>query len=176
MTAANDLRPEAGRSEAEVSRLLAGAVQAIGKVRYCWLVTTAPDGAPRHRPMGRVSLDTGEQAWGIGFITDVRSAKAADLRRDGRVSILFQHDPDDAFVTLSGKATLDASESEVRRRWKDSYNAYFQSEQDRANAAFVDVAVDRLELWIRGVTPEPYGMRTTILERDTSSGWRVVSR
>ena len=51
---------------------------------------------------------------------------------------------------------------------------YFPTEQDRANAIFVEVDVERMELWIRGVTPEPFGLRATILERDAGRGWRLV--
>jgi hypothetical protein len=43
---------------------------------------------------------------------------------------------------------------------------------DCAYAAFVEVAIERLELWIRGVTPEPFGMKTTVVERD-GDGWRA---
>jgi hypothetical protein len=32
-----------------------------------------------------------------------------------------------------------------------------------------------MELWIRGVTPEPFGLRATALERDADGGWRVVA-
>jgi hypothetical protein len=31
-----------------------------------------------------------------------------------------------------------------------------------------------MELWIRGVTPEPFGLRPTILERDDGGGWRLA--
>jgi general stress protein 26 len=75
---------------------------------------------------------------------------------------------------LIGAATLRESASEVRRRWKAAYNVYFPSEQDRANAAFVEIETERMELWIRGVTPEPFGLHTTILERDASGNWRVI--
>jgi hypothetical protein len=27
-----------------------------------------------------------------------------------------------------------------------------------------------MELWIRGVTPEPFGLRATVLERDDAEG------
>jgi hypothetical protein len=40
--------------------------------------------------------------------------------------------------------------SEDRKRWKSAYDAYFPSEADRANAIFVEVDVERMELWIRG--------------------------
>jgi hypothetical protein len=31
-----------------------------------------------------------------------------------------------------------------------------------------------MELWIRGVTPEPFGMRPTTLERDAGGAWRLI--
>jgi general stress protein 26 len=92
------------------------------------------------------------------------------------VTVIFQHDADDAYVTLIGAATLRESASKVRRRWKAAYNVYFPSEQDRANAAFVEIETERMELWIRGVTPEPFGLHTTILERDVSGNWRLIPR
>ena len=160
----------------DVSGLLAGASRTIESVRYCWLVTAAEDGFANLRPMGRLvhGAGGGENKWTIQFITDGRSRKSADMRRDGRVAIIYQHDPDDAFVTLIGKATLHESEAEVRKRWKRAYDALISTEEDREHAIFVEVDVERMELWIRGVTPEPFGFRTTTLERDAGRGWRAV--
>jgi general stress protein 26 len=161
------------RSDAgEVSRRLAGAAKVIKSVRYCWLVTRTEDGGIGTRPMGRLLHDAGEDEWTIRFVTDGRSRKASDLRGDGRVTLIFQRDPDDAYVALTGRATLRQEASEVRRRWKAAYDAYFPGEQDRANAVFVEIDVERMELWIRGVTPEPFGLQTTTLERD-ANGWRL---
>jgi hypothetical protein len=33
-----------------------------------------------------------------------------------------------------------------------------------------------MELWIRGVTPEPFGLLPTVLERDAGGGWRSSDR
>ena len=54
------------------------------------------------------------------------------------------------------------------------YDVYFPSEADRASAIFVEVEVERMELWIRGVTPEPFGLRATVLARD-GGGWRLIA-
>ena len=62
----------------------------------------------------------------------------------------------------------------MRRRWKPAYDAYFSSEADRAGAAFVDIAVERMELWIRGITPEPFGLKPAVLERDGEGTWRLA--
>jgi general stress protein 26 len=159
----------------EVSRLLAGAAKTVASVRYCWLASATEAGPPRARPMGRVLNDPGEDEWKIRFLTDGRSRKARDMRRAGEVTILFQHDPDLAFVTLIGKAALRDSASEVRERWKRAYDVYFPTETDRASATFVEVQVERMELWIRGVTSEPFGLRATVLERNAGGAWRVVA-
>jgi general stress protein 26 len=160
----------------EVSRLLAGAAKTLASARYCWLTTATEAGAPSIRPMGRIACDADEDEWKIRFLTDGRSRKARDMRREREVAIVFQHEPDLAYVTLTGKATLRDGAAEVRKRWKDAYNVYFRSETDRANAIFVEVDVERMDLWIRGVTPEPFGLRATVLKRDAADGWQVISQ
>ena len=92
-------------------------------------------------------------AWLIRFITDSRSHKAADIKRAAKVAIIFEVPADDAYVTLVGRAAVKNSAADVRRLWKAAYDAFFPSETDKANAIFVEIAADRLELWIRGVTP-----------------------
>jgi general stress protein 26 len=157
----------------EVSRLLAGAAKAARGV--CWLATAAETGGGKLRPMGRLPNEAGEDEWMIRFVTDGRSSKAGEMRRDNKVTMIFQNEPDDAFVSLIGTATLRERASEDREHWKEAYGAFFPNPSDRANAVFVEVEVQRMELWIRGVTPEPLGMQTTILERD-GDGWRATFR
>jgi general stress protein 26 len=159
----------------DIGRLLAGASETIRKVSYCWLVADRGDGHATARPMGRLLHDPGEDEWTIRFVTDGRSSKVRDLQRDGRVSLIFQDDRDDAYAALAGKASLRTDAGEVRRRWKPHYDAYFPTDSDRANAIFLEVRIDGLDLWIRGVTPEPFGLKTTRLERDAGGSWRLAS-
>jgi general stress protein 26 len=163
------------RDRVEVSRLLAGAMRAIASVRYCWLATEAEAVGPNTmRPMGRLAPEPGDNDWTIWFVTDGRSRKASDIRRAGKVALIFQHDADDAYVAVTGVATLRQDASEVSRRWKNAYNRYFPTEADRAGAAFIEVEAERMELWIRGVTPEPFGLRPTTLERHAAGAWRLI--
>jgi general stress protein 26 len=148
-----------------VEKLLAGAAKTMRSARYCWLATASEIGAPQVRPMGRVLNDPGEDEWKIRFLTDGRSRKAAAMRRAGAVTVLFQDEPDLAYVTLIGEAALHEDASETRSRWKPAYDIYFPSETDRGSAIFVEVEAQRLELWIRGVTPEPFGLKATVLAR-----------
>ena len=162
------------RTADDVSRLLAGAAKTIAGARYCWLATAAEAGCPNLRPMGRLPRNPDEDDWKLRFLTDGRSRKASEIRRAGKVTIIFQHETDDAFAMMTGTAALREDASEIRRRWKRAYDVYFPSELDRANAAFVEVDVERMELWIRGVTPEPFGLHATVLARDAGGAWRLL--
>ena len=157
-------------SQVQVNHLLAGAKKVVASVRYCWLLTEAETGGANARPMGRL-LGPNENDWMIRFITGGLSRKAFDIRRASKVGLIFQ-DADDAFVVLAGRAKL-LEASSMRQLWKDDYNVYFPDEENRANATFVEVNVERMELWIRGVTPEPFGLHATILERDATAAWRL---
>ena len=156
---------------AEVGRLVDSAAATVAKASFCWLATVDESGAPRLRPMGRLPPEGGDDAWTLRFVTDGRALKAANIRRAGRADMVFQREADDAFVALSGVARLEEREQEVRRRWKRGYDAFFPSEADKASAAFLTVEADRLDLWIRGVTPEPFGLKTTTLERSADGVW-----
>jgi general stress protein 26 len=160
-------------TKTEVRGLLTGAAKTIRAVRYCWLVTKSADGF-NARPMGRVLPDESEDGWTIRFVTDGRSRKAHEVCGGQEVGLMFQSDPDEAYVALFGKARLLERVSDVGRFWKKHYEVYFPTPADRAAAAFIEVDVTRMELWIRGVTPEPYGVQATKLARDEGV-WRLVS-
>jgi len=163
---------DADRDVVQISGLLAGAARTIAKVPYCWLVTHAETGGIHARPMGHILPNSDEDAWTIRFIADGRSRKARDIRGTRRTEIIFQNDAGDAYAVLSGSATL-LEGPEVRRLWKRAYDAFVPDEEARAHALFAEVKVERLELWIRGVTPEPFGFKPTVLERDAGGSWRL---
>jgi general stress protein 26 len=160
-------------NETGVGALLAGAAKTIQAVRYCWLVTRAADGGFNARPMGRILPEAGEDGWTMRFVTDGRSRKAHELCGARDVGLIFQSDPDEAYVALFGAARLLEAAGDVDRLWKKHYAVYFPTPADRAAAAFIEIDVDRMELWIRGVTPEPFGLNATKLARDASGEWKL---
>ncbi|MGH8200807.1 MAG: pyridoxamine 5'-phosphate oxidase family protein [Steroidobacteraceae bacterium] len=159
---------------AHINRLLAGAANAIATVRSCWLVTAAAGGAWRARPMGRLQCDLEADDWRLRFVADGRSRKAREIHGAGSVTATFQQG-DDAFVALAGVPAVRCDAAEARLLLKKSFDVYFPTEQHRANAAVIEIDVRELDLWIRGVTPEPFGLQPTRLERDAGRMWRVVS-
>ena len=122
------------QTDTEVSALLAGAAKTIQAVRYCWLVTNATTGF-NARPMGRVLPDKSEDGWIVRFVTDGRSRKAHELSGGREAGLIFQSDPDEAYVALFGKARLLERAQDVERFWRKHYEAYFPTPADRAAAA-----------------------------------------
>lgn len=158
-----------------VHQLLAAARETMRKARYCWAVTTSENGGANARPMGRIPGRPGEDEWTVWFLTSGDSRKAAEIRRDPRITITYQLDSDSAYVTLVGNAALVADRSEIRNRWDQRWNVYVPSGANDPNAVFIRIEVDRIELWVLGVTPEPFGLRGSVLHRDSANRWSVVS-
>lgn len=159
----------------DIGGLLAGADQVVTTARSCWLLLPSDGPVPSARPMGRPMRCSGEE-WIFRFVTDGRSGKCSAVLRARALAVILQRETDDAFVVLSGNAALLSEPSEVRKHWRDGFKAYFPTEEDRANAKFIELTVTRMELWIRGVTPEPFGMRPSILERiGAGAAWRLRS-
>jgi general stress protein 26 len=160
-------------SSTEAERALDGAAALVAAARYCWLVTPAAGGRVNARPMGRISPPPQLTGWTISFVTDGRSRKAAEMQRSAKATLIFQGNDEDAYAALSGAAKLCGDPAETQKRWRAAYDAYFPTDLDRENAAFVDVTVERMDLWIKGITPEPFGLSATILVRDENAGWRL---
>jgi len=158
-----------------VSQLLEAAATLIANVANCWLVTMSRSGGANVRPMGRVPLDPNLNDWKFLFLTDGRSRKIGEIRSVNRVQVIFQNDPDEAYATLAGVAKPIVDRSEVEALWRARYDVHFPTHEDRAHATFLEIAVDRMELWIRGVTPEPFGIRPTVIKREIGGEWRLGS-
>ena len=161
--------------ESAVSRLLAGAARTIASVRYCWLLTGPPTGWLSARPMGRMQCDLEADDWRFRLVADGRSRKVRELRLTGQAAAVVQHG-DEAFVTLTGILALRMEPEAARQLLKSSFELYFPSPEDRAHAAVSEIDTRRMDLWIRGVTPEPFGIYPVRIERDAARSWRWCPR
>jgi general stress protein 26 len=157
----------------DVALLLEGAAGVTARIRNCWLITDSEEGGNTARPMGRVRPAKDDDLWTIRFVTNSQSQKALEIKRSRRVELIFQDDADEAFVVLAGEASVLADPFAIQRLWKDAYQVYFPSAEERANATFIEIKVQRMRLWIRGVTPEPFGLHPAVLERDADGNWSL---
>ena len=160
----------------DVERLLAAARETMAKVQDCWLATPSQDGGISARVVVPIPPVPGEEDWTIWFATHGSSRKAAEIRRAGRLTIGYQHHPDRAYVSLQGRAALIEDRSTVRKHWNEErFRLYFPGGPEDPKTIFVRISVDRIELCVNGVTPDPFGSRYSAIERDADRLWKIVS-
>lgn len=83
-----------------------------------YLATNGVDGAPKMRTVVIRRLDAAKGS--IGFNTDLRSPKAAELSADGRVSVLAYDSSDGIQLRLDGEATLHREGAKHSAAWQAS--------------------------------------------------------
>jgi len=154
-----------------LTRLLDEVASTVTSAPFCWLISVDAQGFPNARPMGPPTKDPRLQNWRLRFLADIRSEKVSDIRATSRVAVITQR-ADNAFVVLSGSALLVDRAEDVRRFWRPTYDQHFPTAEDRLHAAFLDVKVEQLKAWIRGLTPEPFGLRWLRASRDEAA-WKL---
>jgi general stress protein 26 len=156
-----------------VDQLLAIAREIVANVKNCWFVTIARSGEANARIVAPIPGTARDIEWTTWVLTSAGSRKVAEIRRDDRVTLGYQHDPDSAYVALAGRASIVADRSEISQRWNSAWNRVFQAGGADADAVFIKVVVERIELFslAREITPAPFCKRCEVLARDPSGGW-----
>src|SRR3984893_17715091 len=95
------------------------------KGRCCWPRPGAGDGSATARPMCPQKSPASEDPFGILFLTRRGSRKALEIGRTGRLSVVYQHDADDSYVTLIGRGVIIADRALLRARWQPAWNQFF---------------------------------------------------
>jgi general stress protein 26 len=162
-------------SSQTADKLLMEAQELVSTTKYCWAINATADGDAQARLMGCLPMTAQADDWRIVFLTDRRSRKAAEIRRTGRLTLAYQRDKGGDYVVLIGRAALSEDRAELRAGWQRGWETFFPEGPDLSSAAFIKVDVDRIELCIRGVSPEPFGSRYAALERDATRQWHVAA-
>jgi general stress protein 26 len=160
-----------GDEQQRVEGLLDAARRVIAEVRYCWVVTPAGGGRTNARVVKAFPSQDGEDPWTRWFLTMRAGRKSAEISAAGRVTLAYQHDSGNAYVTLAGAAQIidEAEAVETRLQRVDDPGGTL-----KGKLVAVRVAADHLELHVRGVTAEPWGHGRTLLERNHSGAWRLM--
>jgi general stress protein 26 len=157
-----------------IQHLLNGAEIVIAESSHCWLMTLSQCGWVDARPMGRVIPAMSQNDWRLYFLADSRSKKVREIQSARQVRVIFEHGVE-AFVSVAGVAELICDAAVMARRWIPAYDSVFPSAAEKTNAVFVDIRAEELRLWIRGLTPEPFGVRSLTLGRLPDGDWHLVT-
>jgi general stress protein 26 len=155
----------------QTDRLLAAVRDTIAEVPYCWVMTQAQGGGVNARVV-RDNSGAGEvNTWTRWFLARPDSRKLDEIRLGSRVTLAYQHDSGNAYVTLLGRAGVIAERPAVEARLR---RADDPDGSPAVKLIAVGVTVDRIEVHVRGVTAPPWGYGRTLLERDQHGIWRLL--
>jgi general stress protein 26 len=157
-----------------MERMLEGAEAVVSRARHCWLMTSSREGRIHARPMGQVISSRSPTDWTLSFLADARSEKVRDIDAAQGVRLTFECE-EDAFVSVSGLATVISDPAAVAQRWLPAYDCHFATAADTIHARFIDIRIDEIRLWIRGLTSEPFGSASVTLRRAAKGDWQVQS-
>jgi general stress protein 26 len=160
-------------SDAEILQFLDAARETIAAVPVCWLATRSLEGGTNARAVSSSPGPPRSDPWTRRFLVRRSSRKVAEMREAPMVTLAFQHPSGERYIALGGRATIIDDVAEMRTMWSSDLDSHFPPGFADANMIVIQVDVDRIEVHVRGLTPEPFGAGRTLLERQ-SAAWRLI--
>jgi general stress protein 26 len=159
-----------------VEQILLVAKDITAKVPNCWAVTADQLGGANARVVQPFFSQLDQDGWVVRFLTSGRSRKAAEIASSGRISLGYQYDPEQAYVTLVGAASIIDDRGYLQDKWRTEWNAFFPKGPSDVDAVMVEVTVERIEMWnlVRRIAASPNGLRPATLQRAASGGWQSL--
>jgi general stress protein 26 len=114
----------------------------IAQFRTAMLVTHAPDGELRSRPLAIAEVrDNGL----LIFATSIESGKVHDIESDANVNVSLQ----DArrFVSLTGRAQIVQDRGEIDRLWSEAWKVWFPKGKADPSICLIEVDASSAEYW-----------------------------
>lgn len=171
----SDAMPKAPKfSDAEILQFLDAARETIAAVPVCWLVTRSLEGGTSARAVSSSAGSPRSDQWTRRFLVRRSSRKVAEMREAPMITLAFQHPSGERYIALGGRATIIDDVAEMRTMWSSDLDSHFPPGFADANMIVIQVDVDRIEVHVRGLTPEPWGAGRTLLERQSAGVWRFI--
>jgi general stress protein 26 len=171
---ADTMPPAPKFTDSEILEFLDAARETIAAVPICWLVTRSLEGGTNARAVNSSAGSPGSDQWTRRFIVRRNSRKVAEMRAVPMVTLAFQHPSGERYIALGGRATIIDDVSEMRTIWSSDLDSHFPAGFADANMILIQVDVDRIEVHVRGLTPEPFGAGRTLLERKSAGAWQFI--
>jgi general stress protein 26 len=155
----------------DTNLLLQIAREIINNVPTCFAITVDQDGHANARVVQASQLS---EDWTARFMTDRRSRKVGEIERSGKMTLAYQFTPENQYVTLIGRATVN-NDIEVKNAiWQPGNLRWHPGGPNDPNVVLIDFVADRIELWSSkdSVVPDPLkGLWAAALTREPT-GWR----
>jgi len=158
-----------------VSSLLDVAQQTITAAGCASLITVDETGCPSSRAVAAFPPDVDFSRIVIGTHPDSR--KNAHVLDDPRVVLSYVDNKNRGYLTVIGKAHIDANSDEKTTYWVDRFSVFFPDGPESNEYQLMIVDPVRLELRSFGlkVAGEPTRWSPVVLDRGTTSQWQQTN-
>ncbi len=118
----------------------------IKDIRFAMFTTRHENGHMHSRPMTTQTsrLGADESLW---FFMSRTSEPVGDLRRDPIVNVAYSDPGKDAYVSVSGVASLVEDVQRKRELWSKMDDAWFPGGPEDPDVALVRVTIEQAEYW-----------------------------
>jgi len=158
-------RRSRGKHVETAEAALQAARRTMMRKKYCLLTTMGADG-----PSARVLQPfPPRDDFAVWLGTSPASRKVAELRADDRATLVYQDDARAACVSLVGRVRILDSVEVRRKGFMPMWWAFFPEGPEGDDFVVLCFEPHRIEVWdaSRGITPEPFGLRSAELTRET---------
>lgn len=116
----------------------------IQKIGVAMLTTQTETGLFRSRPMTNVTTSFEGDLW---FFSRSDDARMSDIRQNPRVGIIYACSRDDAYLSLSGEASIETDHCRMEAFWKNDLQEWFPDGPDTEGLVLIRIRIDHAEYW-----------------------------
>jgi general stress protein 26 len=119
-------------------------VQLLRDFDTAMLVTEVPSGGLISRPMALQDPRPDRALW---FVTSSDTVSAQNIAATGKVNLSFHRASDHAWVSVSGRAVINADRSLVESLWKPDWSVWFPEGKQTPNIVLLDIEPEQIDFW-----------------------------
>lgn len=130
--------------EITMNEKLKALVALLGDFDTAMLVTQSGTGELISRPMALQEPRADRALW---FVTTTDNAAASNIAAHQAVNLSFYRHSDHAWVSIAGKAILNADQSLIESLWKSDWSIWFPQGKATPNLTLLDIEPDQIDFW-----------------------------
>ena len=125
------------------AQIIAAARDIMTRARYATLATIGENGQPNARIMDPMVPDNDMTVW-IG--TNPMSRKVGEIRKNGRVTLLYFNTTRLEYATVTGIADVVADKAEKAKHWKAEWSGFYKAGAKGDDFVLIRVRPARIEV------------------------------
>lgn len=133
---------------------LEGLYERLKDYRTAMLTTVTTDGYIHSRPMMTQEREPEADLW---FVSSLNTDKVQEIQAHPKVGVIYFHDSDNSYISLSGVARVETNREFLHRHWKEEWRAWFPDGPEQADLCMINVEAHEAEYW------EPKGGRIRVM-------------